>query len=79
MDKRVMLLTQILMTLMMAISMSGLMSAFAMGLTAEWLAAWPLSALIAWPIAFVLTQGAFPLANLMARKLLPPRGANKGA
>src|SRR5690606_19297010 len=79
MDKRVMILTQVLMTLMMAILMSGIMSAIAMGFTAEWLAAWPTAALVAWPIAFILTQGTFPLANLIARKIMPPRAASKRA
>lgn len=54
-DKRTILTAQILITCMMAFSMSGIMSLIALGPTAEWLTAWPGQFLIAWPIAFVLT------------------------
>ncbi len=56
MDKKTLLIAQLLITLMMAASMSGIMSAIGMGLTSEWLRAWPKQFLIAWPIAFILTQ-----------------------
>ena len=71
MDKKTLFIAQLLITFMMALSMSGIMSAFAMGLTREWLHAWPIQFLIAWPISFVLTQGptrvAFPLTFRLRR------------
>lgn len=54
-DKKTLLLAQLFITFMMAGLMSGIMSLFALGPTAEWLAAWPRQFALAWPIAFVLT------------------------
>lgn len=69
MDKKTLLIAQILITLMMAVSMSGIMSLIAMGPSAEWLAAWPRAALTAWPIAFVLTLGVTRIAFFTAFRL----------
>jgi len=55
-DKKTLLIAQIFITLMMASSMSGIMSLIAMGPTVEWLYAWPKQFIIAWPIAFCLTM-----------------------
>ena len=55
MNKKTILISQILMTFMMAMSMSGIMSLIALGPTADWLAIWMKQFLFAWPIAFVLT------------------------
>ncbi|HQZ14099.1 MAG TPA: DUF2798 domain-containing protein [Devosia sp.] len=67
MPKKTLLVAQLLMTFMMALSMSGIMSLIALGPTETWLRAWPMQFIIAWPIAFLLTQIstriAFPLAN----------------
>ena len=65
MDKTTMFLTQVIMTFMMATTMSGIIS-----LTeALWLSSWLKSALIAWPIAFVLDGIAFPTASCIAHRL----------
>jgi hypothetical protein len=73
MDKKTLLIGQVLMTFLMALSMSGILSAIMMGLTAEWLAHWPQQFIIAWPIAFVMTliwsRVAFPLAGRLSRML----------
>lgn len=73
MDKKTLLIAQLLITFMMAASMSGIMSAIGMGLTREWLAAWPKQFLIAWPIAFVMTQITSRLAFAIAFRLRRPR------
>lgn len=54
-DKKTLLLAQVLITFMMAASMSGIMSLLVLGPTAQWLHAWPGQFVMAWPIAFVLT------------------------
>ncbi|WP_332718898.1 DUF2798 domain-containing protein [Pelagibacterium mangrovi] len=48
-DKKTLLLAQLFITFQMAISMSGIMSLFQLGLTMEWLMAWPGQFIIAWP------------------------------
>lgn len=69
MDKKTLLIAQIIITFMMALSMSGIMSAFGMGLTKAWLQAWPRQFIIAWPIAFILTQGVSRVAVPIAFKV----------
>lgn len=73
MDKKTLLIGQLLMTFLMSLSMSGILSATMMGLTAEWLGFWPKQFAIAWPIAFLMTliwsRVAFPLAGRIRRKL----------
>ncbi|MFZ4605064.1 MAG: DUF2798 domain-containing protein [Caulobacter sp.] len=64
--KKTLLLAQVFITLMMAFSMSGIMSLIALGPTREWLAAWPKAFLMAWPIAFGLTLVTGPLGFRMA-------------
>lgn len=54
-DRKTLLLAQVLITFMMALSMSGIMSFIALGPTAYWLSVWPQQFIVAWPIAFVLT------------------------
>lgn len=56
MDKKTLIIAQLIITCLMAGSMSGIMSLISMGPTAEWLAGWPKAFLVAWPIAFLLTQ-----------------------
>lgn len=68
-----MLLTKIIMTMIMAVSMSGIMSFIALGPTALWLSVWPKTALIAWPFAFVLGFIAFPVASWIARLVIKRR------
>ena len=66
-DRKTLLLAQVLITFMMALSMSGIMSFIALGPTAFWLSVWPKQFIIAWPIAFVMTlfvsKFAFALAG----------------
>jgi hypothetical protein len=54
-NRKTLLFAQLMITMMMAASMSGIMSMIALGPTLEWLHAWPRQFIIAWPIAFVLT------------------------
>lgn len=54
-NPRIILLAQLLITFMMAASMSGIMSSIALGPTVEWLHDWPREFIVAWPIAFVLS------------------------
>jgi len=71
MDKKTLLIAQVLMTFMMALLMSGIMSAIALGPGRAWLSVWMKQFIMAWPIAFVLTLGvarvAFPLAARLSR------------
>lgn len=66
-ERKPLLLAQLIITFMMAASMSGIMSMVALGPTTQWLHVWPHQFIIAWPIAFVLTlfvgRIAFGIAN----------------
>lgn len=70
MDKRTAIISQVVMTFMMALTMSGIMSLMALGPTAAWLQAWPVQFLIAWPIAFALTMVAWPLSMALTRRIV---------
>jgi len=72
MDKKSVLISQLLMTFMMAFSMSGLMSLIELGPTEAWLAFWPGEFAIAWPTAFVLTMLAWPIALSLTRLVAGP-------
>ncbi|MGN0932235.1 DUF2798 domain-containing protein [Falsigemmobacter intermedius] len=73
MDKKVLIIAQILMTLMMAFSMSGIMMLVALGPHEGFFREWMSQFIIAWPIAFLMTQVvsriAFPLAGILRGKL----------
>jgi len=69
MNKKILLIAQILMTFMMALLMSGIMSLIALGPTKQWLSVWPIQFIIAWPIAFILTQFTSKIAFALAPKL----------
>lgn len=69
MSKKTIILTQILMTLLMALSMSGIMALIALGPVPGFLKIWLGNFIIAWPIALVLTQLAWPVANFIARRI----------
>ncbi|MEH6647789.1 DUF2798 domain-containing protein [Sulfitobacter sp.] len=75
MDKKSLILTQIFMTFLMAVSMSGIMSFISLGPTALWLSVWPKSALIAWPFAFALGAIAFSVSLRIAIWLTKPAKA----
>jgi hypothetical protein len=74
-DRKPLLLAQLLITFMMAASMSGIMSLIAMGPTLEWLHAWPRQFIIAWPIAFVLTLFVSRIAFGIAYRVFGKRPA----
>ena len=69
MDTKRLLLAQLLMTLIMAILMSGTMSLLMIGPSLEWLATWPRHALLAWPFAFVFSLGVSRLVFGFVDKL----------
>lgn len=66
MNKKRILITQVLMTCMMAATMSGIMSLIALGPSQLWLEVWARQFPFAWPIAFVMTMLIFPIANRLA-------------
>lgn len=74
MDKKVLIIAQVLMTLMMAFSMSGIMMLLALGPHEGFVGEWMKQFLIAWPIAFLMTQIvsriAFPVAGILRSKFL---------
>lgn len=74
MDKKSVILSQVIMTFLMAASMSGILGMiFAGGPSMLWLAAWPRQFIIAWPIAFALTMVAWPAAMALTAAILRPR------
>lgn len=77
MDKKFVLLSQVFMTFIMALTMSGLMGLIVQGPSMEWLTHWPLQFLIAWPIAFALTMVAWPAAMALAGATLRSRAADR--
>jgi Protein of unknown function (DUF2798). len=79
MDKKTIIVTQIVMTFLMAASMSGIMSLIALGPTVEWLETWPWHFIIAWPIAFVMTNICWPIANIVARTVIRPSAPKSAA
>jgi Protein of unknown function (DUF2798). len=79
MDKRTILISQLVMTFMMAFSMSAIMLLIAVGPTAAWLQIWPKQFLIAWPIAFVMTLVTWPLSQKLTRLILSLAAARPGA
>lgn len=73
MDKKSIFLTQVIMTFIMAATMSGVMGLVMEGPSAEWLSAWPKQFVIAWPIAFCLTMVAWPASMALSGAILRPR------
>ena len=69
-DKKTLLLAQVFITMMMAFSMSGVMSLIALGPTSQWLHEWPRAFITAWPIAFCFTMFVGPLAFKMAHAVM---------
>lgn len=67
--RKTLFLAQILITFMMAFTMSGIMSMIALGPTLHWLSVWPKQFLIAWPIAFCLTLVVSRLGFTLAARL----------
>lgn len=73
MPKKTQFVLQLLITFMMALTMSGIMGFIAAG--PGFLAHWPLTFITAWPIAFILTQVVTPVALKLAFLIAPPHKA----
>ncbi|NRQ39152.1 DUF2798 domain-containing protein [Nonomuraea sp. NN258] len=73
MSKKSVFLTQVIMTFIMAATMSGLMGLIFTGPSMEWLAGWPRQFIIAWPIAFAVTMVAWPASMALSGVLLRSR------
>ena len=70
-----MLLTQVIMTFLMAATMSGLLGLIFTGPSVEWLTRWPKQLVVAWPIAFVATMVLWPASMALSGTILRPRPA----
>ncbi len=77
MDKKTIIISQLVMTFIMALTISGIMLLITLGPTAEWLAIWPKQFIMAWPIAFVLTMIAWPLSMALTRLIVRPGPAER--
>lgn len=73
MPKKTQIVLQLLITCMMAFSMSGFMGFITAG--PEFLPHWPISFITAWPIAFIMTQIVTPIAFKLAFMIAPPARA----
>lgn len=71
--KKTQIVLQLLITFMMALTMSGIMGFIAAG--PDYLAHWPLTFITAWPIAFLVTQVVTPVAFKLALLIAPPQRA----
>lgn len=79
MNKKSIFLSQVIMTFIMASTMSGLMGLiFSGGPSMDWLTAWPRQFIIAWPIAFALTMVAWPASMALTGAILRPREEGSG-
>lgn len=72
MNVKTIIVTQIIMTCLMALSMSGIMLYIAIGSTPDFFTIWMKQFIVAWPIAFVMTNVMWPIANKIARTILRP-------
>ena len=70
MNRKVIIVNQIIMTGMMALCMSGIMLLIAFGPTTEALSMWPRNFLTAWPVAFITTNLVWPVANMITRRIV---------
>jgi membrane protein implicated in regulation of membrane protease activity len=79
MDKKTALISQVFMTFMMALLMSGIMSLIMLGPTAAWPGIWMTQFILAWPIAFVLTLVTWPASMMLSRLVLRRHGKSDRA
>ncbi|MBI1620872.1 DUF2798 domain-containing protein [Aquamicrobium zhengzhouense] len=70
MDFKTRIVTQIIMTCMMALTMSGIMATVILGVGNVSLSMWLNQFIIAWPIAFVMTNILFPIAMMLCGLVL---------
>lgn len=68
-DRKTLLLSQAIITFVMALFMSGLLSFLQLGFTSVWLHAWGHAFLIAWPAAFILIQLVGPVSFKIAARI----------
>lgn len=73
MSKKSIFLTQVIMTFIMAATMSGIMGLIVTGPSMQWLAGWPRQFIIAWPIAFAVTMVAWPASMALSSAILKSR------
>ncbi|WP_211236602.1 DUF2798 domain-containing protein [Arthrobacter castelli] len=73
MNKKSVFLSQVIMTFIMAATMSGIMGLIFAGPSMEWLTGWPRQFIIAWPIAFALTMVAWPASMALTGTILRSR------
>ncbi|MHA6690463.1 DUF2798 domain-containing protein [Devosia sp. A449] len=73
MPKKTQIVLQLLITFMMALTMSGIMGFVSAG--QDFLSHWPLTFAIAWPVAFIVTQVVTPVAFKLAFLIAPPAKA----
>lgn len=73
MNKKSVFLSQVIMTFIMAATMSGIMGLLFTGPSMEWLTGWPRQFIIAWPIAFALTMVAWPASMALTGAILRSR------
>jgi hypothetical protein len=72
-NKKTLIVAQLLITLMMAFSMSGIMSLIALGPTLFWFHTWMQTFIMAWPIAFCLSIPVGKIAFALSGKLTASR------
>ncbi|OEV04077.1 DUF2798 domain-containing protein [Streptomyces oceani] len=73
MSRKSVFLTQVIMTFIMAATMSGIMGLIFTGPSMRWLASWPRQFIIAWPIAFAVTMVAWPASMALSSAILKSR------
>lgn len=74
-NKKSIFLSQVIMTFIMAATMSGIMGLIVVGPSMEWLRHWPMQFAVAWPIAFAVTMVAWPLAMTLTGRILRRQAA----
>lgn len=78
MNKRI-FTSQVIMTFIMAATMSGIMGLIIIGPSVAWLAEWPKQFIIAWPIAFALTMVAWPASMALTARIFQSRSGEPEA
>ena len=66
MQRKTLIIAQLVITFCMAVTMSGIMGLIIGGYTEDFFIHWPVQALTAWPIAFFFTQFYGPLGFIVA-------------
>lgn len=69
-ERKVVVLTTLIMTVLMSVFFSGLLSFMSLGLTTAWLAAWIKGFALAWPMQATVALLVGPLVQVMATKLV---------